>query len=188
VAALLVSAFVVGYAIGALSPATMLARRRGVDLAAAGSGNPGATNAGRVLGRRAGVVVGVLDAAKGAVPAAAFGAADYRAGLLAGFAAVIGHISSPLLRGRGGRGVATSAGAVLGAHPLLLPIVLAVWIGVVAVSRWVALGSMLAAAALPLAAYALDRDDSLTLIWAGTLALIVIARHQSHLRPRRPRT
>jgi glycerol-3-phosphate acyltransferase PlsY len=185
-AALLVAAFVVGYAVGALSPATMLARRRGVDLSAAGSGNPGATNAGRVLGRRAGVVVGVLDAVKGAVPAAAFGAADYRAGLLAGLAAVVGHISSPLLRGRGGRGVATSAGAILGSHPLLLPIVLGVWIVVVAASRWVALGSMLAAAALPLAAYALYRDDSLTLLWAGTLALIVIARHRSHLR-RRPR-
>jgi acyl phosphate:glycerol-3-phosphate acyltransferase len=187
VGGLLVAAFVVGYLVGALSPATMLARRRGVDLAAAGSGNPGATNAGRLLGRRAGVVVGLLDAAKGAVPAAAFGAADYRAGLLAGLAAVLGHISSPFLRGRGGRGVATSAGAILGSHPLLLPIVLAVWIAVVAVSRWVALGSILGAATLPPAAYLLYRDQPLTLLWSGILAIIVIARHESHLRAGRRR-
>jgi acyl phosphate:glycerol-3-phosphate acyltransferase len=186
-AALLAVAFVAGYVVGALSPATMLARRRGVDLATAGSGNPGATNAGRVLGRRAGVVVGLLDAAKGAVPAAAFGAADYRAGLLAGLAAVIGHISSPFLRGRGGRGVATSAGAILGSHPLLLPIVLAVWIAVVAITRWVALGSILGAATLPLAAYLLRRDEPLTLIWSGILAIIVIVRHESHLRAGRRR-
>src|SRR5439155_21945579 len=111
----------VGYLVGGLSPATLLARRRGVDLTKSGSGNPGATNASRLLGRRAGVLVGLLDLVKGALPAAAFGLADARAGLVAGFAAVLGHGSSPYLRGRGGKGVATSAGAVLGSQPVLLP-------------------------------------------------------------------
>jgi len=178
---LLAVATVAGYLVGAVSPATLLARRRGVDLATAGSGNPGATNAGRVLGRRAGVLVGLLDVAKGALPAAAFGLAASRAGLVAGFAAVIGHISSPFLRGRGGKGVATSAGAVLGSHPVLVPIVFAVWAVVVAVFRWVALASMVAAAALPVAAYLLGFPRG-TLLWAAALAAVVIVRHQANVR------
>ncbi len=67
-ALLLAAAAVAGYLVGAVSPATLLARRRGIDLASSGSGNPGATNAGRVLGRRTGLVVGLLDVAKGALP------------------------------------------------------------------------------------------------------------------------
>jgi glycerol-3-phosphate acyltransferase PlsY len=177
---LLVPAAVVGYLVGALSPATLLARRRGVDLAATGSGNPGATNVGRALGRAAGVVVGLLDVAKGALPAAGFSVADHRAGLLAGFAAVLGHVTSPFLRGRGGRGVATSAGAVLGSHPLLLPVLLGVWLVVVALSRWVTLGSIVAALALPVAAYLLGYRR-LDLLWAAAIAAVVFYRHRSNI-------
>jgi len=72
-------ALVLGYATGSLSPAVLIARARGIDLRVVGSGNPGATNAGRAMGRRAGVVVGLLDVAKGAAPAVAFGAVDHRA-------------------------------------------------------------------------------------------------------------
>lgn len=182
-ALLLAGAAVLGYLVGALSPATLLARRRGVDLTAAGSGNPGATNAGRVLGRRAGVAVALLDLVKGAVPAAAFSLADARAGLLAGFAAVLGHVTSPYLRGRGGKGVATSAGAVLGSQPVLLPVVLGVWVVVVLVSRWVALASMVAALALPVGAYLLDARGP-TLLWAAALAAVVVIRHQPNVRAR----
>jgi glycerol-3-phosphate acyltransferase PlsY len=180
-ALLLALAAVVGYLVGAISPATLLARRRGIDLAAAGSGNPGATNVGRVLGRRAGLVVALLDVAKGALPAVALGLADGRAGLLAGFAAVIGHVTSPFLRGRGGKGVATSAGAVLGSHPVLMPVVLAVWLLVVLLSRWVALASMTAAASLPGAAYLLGFRGA-DLLWAGSLAAVVVVRHQANVR------
>jgi glycerol-3-phosphate acyltransferase PlsY len=180
---LLVAAAAVGYVAGAISPATLLAKRRGVDLASSGSGNPGATNVGRTLGRTAGVVVGLLDLAKGAVPAAAFGAADHRAGLLAGFAAVLGHVTSPFLRGRGGRGVATSAGAVLGSRPLLLPILLGVWVVVVASSRWVTLGSILAAIALPVGALALGYPP-LDLLWTVAIAAVVIYRHRSNIQAR----
>jgi glycerol-3-phosphate acyltransferase PlsY len=180
---LLALAGVGGYLVGAVSPATLLARRRGVDLAQAGSGNPGATNVGRTLGRAAGVLVGLLDLGKGAVPAAAFGAADHRAGLLAGFAAVVGHVTSPFLRGRGGRGVATSAGAVLGSHPALLPVLLGVWLVVVLVSRWVTLGSIVSALALPLAGYLLGYRR-LDLLWAAAIAALVVYRHRSNIRSR----
>jgi len=180
---LLAGAAVLGYLVGAVSPATLLARRRGVDLATAGSGNPGATNAGRVLGRRVGVVVALLDVLKGAVPAAAFGLVDHRAGLLAGFAAVLGHVTSPFLRGRGGKGVATSAGAVLGSQPALVPVALAVWVAVMLVSRWVALASMAAALALPVGAWLLGARGA-TLVWAAALAAVVVVRHQANVRAR----
>ena len=178
--ALLVAAAVTGYLLGAVSPATLVARRRGVDLRSIGSGNPGATNVGRALGRRTGVVVAVLDVLKGLLPAAAFGAVDHRAGLLAGLAAVVGHISSPFLRGRGGRGVATAAGAVLASHPLWGLVVLVVWVAVVAVGRWVTLASMSAAVAVLAVALVAGEDR----LWALLLAGIILARHQPNIARR----
>jgi glycerol-3-phosphate acyltransferase PlsY len=169
-----------GYLLGAVSPATLFARRAGADLRASGSGNPGATNAGRLLGRRVGVLVAVLDVLKGAVPAVLLGVlVSHRAGLVAGLAAVVGHVTSPYLRGRGGKGVATAAGAVLGSHPLWAPFVLLAWVGVVAVTRWVALGSVVAA--LSIAAVALvARAPFADLLWALAIASVVVGRHRTN--------
>lgn len=177
----------VGYLVGSVSTATLAARRRGVDLRTVGSGNPGATNVGRALGRRAGVAVALLDVLKGLLPAAGFGMVDHRAGLLAGVAAVLGHVTSPWLRGRGGRGVATAAGALIGSHPLWAPVVLAVWVVVVALTRWVTLASVTAAVTISLVALVAGEDQ----LWASVLMLIVLVRHQPNLAgrygDRRPR-
>ena len=175
----LVAAAVTGYLLGSLSPATLVARRRGMDLRGSGSGNPGATNVGRVLGRRYGVLIALLDVAKGAAPAAVFGAWQPTAGLVAGLAAVLGHITSPWLRGRGGKGVATAAGAIVGSHPRWAPVVLLVWLLVVAVTRWVALASTAAAVAVPVCAVAAGADRA-DLAWAVALALLVVARHRTN--------
>ena len=174
----LVLATVVGYLVGAVSPATLISHARGVDLRVIGSGNPGASNAGRALGRRTGVLIALLDVAKGAAPAFAFALHDHRAGLAAGLAAVIGHVTSPYLRGRGGKGVATAAGAILGSHPLWLVVVLVTWLVVLAASRWIALASVSAAVAVLVTALA-DQDD---IWWAAAIALIVVLRHSSNLR------
>jgi glycerol-3-phosphate acyltransferase PlsY len=179
-AGLLVSAGTVGYLAGSVSTATLVARRGGVDLRAIGSGNPGATNVGRALGRRAGVVVALLDVGKGLLPAAGFGLVDHRAGLVAGVAAVAGHVTSPFLRGRGGRGAATAAGAVIGSHPLWAPVVLLVWVVVVAASRWVALASVSAALSVLVVAAVAGEDVA----WAAALALVVVVRHQPNLARR----
>jgi glycerol-3-phosphate acyltransferase PlsY len=173
---IVVAAAVVGYLFGALTPATWLARRHGVDLRGVGSGNPGASNAGRALGRRKGAVVAVLDVLKGVVPAAGFGIVDHRAGLVAGIAAVLGHVFSPFLRGRGGKGVATAMGAILGSHPLWALIVLVVWLLVLAASRWIALASVVAALSVVVVAI-VDRDD---VFWAAAIAGIVVIRHWSN--------
>jgi glycerol-3-phosphate acyltransferase PlsY len=176
--ATLILAALVGYLVGAVSPATLLAHARGVDLRAVGSGNPGASNVGRALGRRAGAVVALLDVAKGALPSSGFALADHRAGLIAGLAAVLGHVTSPYLRGRGGKGVATAAGAILGSHPLWLVFVLATWLAVLGVSRWIALASISAALAVLVCAVVAGHD----VWWAAVITVIVVARHTSNLR------
>ena len=178
--ATLLLAALVGYLAGALSPATLIAARRGVDLREVGSGNPGAANAGRAMGRRTGVAVAVLDVLKGLIPAAVLGTVDHTAGLLAGFAAVLGHVTSPFLRGRGGKGVATAAGAILGAQPFWAPVVLVVWVVVLATSRWIALASV--AAALCVLGIALVRGEDV--LWALGLAAVIVVRHRANLMRR----
>lgn len=173
-------AAVVGYLLGAVSPATWIAARRGIDLRGVGSGNPGASNAGRALGRRTGVAVAVLDVVKGFAVAAGFGYLDHRAGLVAGVAAVLGHVTSPFLRGRGGKGVAAALGAILGSHPLWAPVVLLVWVLVVATSRWIALASVSAAVSVLVVAIVVGED----VIWAAALAAIVVARHRRNFAAR----
>ncbi len=174
---LAVAAALVGYLVGSVSPATLVAGARGVDLRAVGSGNPGAANAGRALGRATGVLIALLDVVKGAAPAAAFGHADHRAGLVAGVAAVLGHVTSPFLRGRGGKGVATAAGAILGSHLLWAVPVLVTWLVVLAVGRWIALASVCAALAVLVVALLVGQD----VLWAGLLAAVVVVRHQANL-------
>lgn len=114
------AAVIAAYLLGSLSPALWIARCRGVDIRAVGSGNPGATNVGRALGRQAGLTVLALDALKGALPTlggvAAFGATDARTAAM-GVAAVAGHVW-PIWHGlRGGRGAATGLGALFAVAP-----------------------------------------------------------------------
>jgi glycerol-3-phosphate acyltransferase PlsY len=180
-------AAVAAFLVGAVNPATILARILGKDLRHAGSGNPGATNAGRVLGVRWGVVVGILDVVKGLVPVLV---AQHLLGpfpaLCVGLAVVLGHIWSPFLRGQGGKGVATSLGAILAVQPwfglaMVVVFALLVWrmrwvagasvsacllllvLGVVTWLRWVPFGS---------------RETGL---WCVVLALVVVYRHRRNI-------
>ncbi len=109
---------VVCFLIGSINPATLLARALGRDLRASGSGNPGAANAGRVLGRKWGALVLVLDVLKAYLPTlVVLRTTGLVAALVAGFAVVLGHVFSPFLRGRGGKGVACALGTVLAIEP-----------------------------------------------------------------------
>lgn len=181
-----VLAIVVGYAIGAINPAALVARTFGVDLAQVGSGNPGATNVGRALGPRWAVLVGFLDILKGFVPAFAFGLlVSQTAGELAGIAAVAGHVTSPFLRGRGGKGVATTLGAILGVQPLLaIPVLVGFGIGV-AVSRRVGIGAVSGAVVLTLSGlvgYLVGWIDAADMAFAVVLGLLVVWRHVRNIR------
>ncbi len=176
----------VGYLLGSISPAVYVARVFGVDLYASGSGNPGATNVGRTLGARWGVIVGVIDIAKGFVPAALFGIyVGEIAGEVAGLAAVLGHITSPFLKGRGGKGVATTLGAILGVQPwLAIPVLITFGLGL-AIWHRVGLGAALAAIVLALsgvvgwAAGLLDPSDA---VFAVVMAGLVLGRHIGNIR------
>ncbi len=176
----------VGYLIGSVNPAAIVARIFHVDLRSTGSGNPGATNVGRALGPRWAVLVGALDILKGFVPAVLFGyLGGQTAGEVAGLAAVLGHITSPFLKGRGGKGVATTLGAILGVTPLLaLPVLAAFGIGV-AIWHRVGLGAVLGAVMLgvsAIVAYAAGWLDQADMWFALVLAAMVLVRHQRNLR------
>ena len=181
-----VLAAVAGYALGAVNPAALIARVFGIDIRATGSGNPGATNVGRALGARWAVLVGFLDILKGFVPAVAFGMwLGQTAGEVAGIAAVLGHVTSPYLRGRGGKGVATTLGAILGVQPwLALPVLAAFGLGVALWHR-VGLGAVLGAIALVasgLVGWMTGWIDEADMWFAVVLGMLVLVRHQRNLR------
>jgi glycerol-3-phosphate acyltransferase PlsY len=176
----------VAFLVGSLNPATTIARVLGKDLASSGSGNPGATNAGRVLGRKWGVVVGILDVLKGLVPTVVAGQAfGAYAAYAVGIAAVLGHIWSPFLRGRGGKGVATTLGVILGVHPWVALVVVAVFGAGVALTRWVAAGSIFGALAMVGVAVLIwtghAPGDVWTGLWLTAIALLVLGRHKNNV-------
>ena len=181
-------ALVVGaYLLGAVSPAAILARWRGVDLRTSGSGNPGATNAGRALGARWGVLVGALDVIKGALPAAvALALVGRPAAYLVAVAAVVGHVTSPFLRGRGGKGVATSLGVLLVLAWQWVGAVVAVFVVVVVLTRWVAGASVAAAGALLPVSLVLGPVWGAPADWWSrgfglVLVVVVLGRHRTNL-------
>lgn len=142
---------VFAHLIGTFPSAHLVARAKGVDITTSGSGNPGASNVARVLGWRWGVWVFVLDAAKGAVAAGLGLWALGRPGAyVLGALAILGHVYPVTRRFRGGKGVATGAGVLLVVHPILAPLVVALWWVVQRVTGTAAIGSILAVAAVPL--------------------------------------
>jgi glycerol-3-phosphate acyltransferase PlsY len=177
-------AALMGFFVGSVSPATIIATVLHSDLRQ-GSGNPGATNAGRLLGVRWGVVVGVLDVLKGLVPTLlALLLGDRRTAYAVGLACVLGHVLSPFLRGRGGKGVATSMGAVLAVFPLYALAMLVVFGLMLWRTRWVAASSIAAALLLMLyAAFApLPEPVALGRAWGICIALLVMVRHHGNIR------
>jgi glycerol-3-phosphate acyltransferase PlsY len=178
------AAAVLGFFVGSINPATIVARIRHADLRQ-GSGNPGATNVGRVLGLRWGVVVGLLDVLKGFLPTfLALVLVDRLAAYVVGLATVLGHVLSPFLRGRGGKGVATSLGTILAVFPWFALGMLVVFAMMLWWTRWVA-GSSIAAAGL-LALYAglapLPDPAAAGRVWGICVAVLVIVRHEGNIK------
>jgi glycerol-3-phosphate acyltransferase PlsY len=177
------SVLVIGYAIGSIPFALLLARRWGAeDLRRVGSGNLGAANVLRAIGVRAGVVVALLDIAKGAasVVVASRMSAEANAPALAGLAAIVGHIYPVWLRFRGGKGVATACGVFSVLTPLALPPALFIFIVTVWATKYVSLGSVAASAALPPIAYAAGSSPS-AFGAACAAAALILFRHRSNL-------
>ena len=199
------------YLAGSIPFGLLIGKARGVDVRTKGSGNIGATNVGRVLGKRWGLTCFGLDVLKGLVPTTVAGLVEGvwgastitsgQAGAWLGVAAcsVVGHMFPVWLKFKGGKGVATGLGACLGVHPFLsIPALssLAVWIACVKATRYVGLSSSLAAVCLPLLVWlwhgmglwsALTGQegggDGLVVFVAGTsvLGAVVLIKHRGNL-------
>jgi glycerol-3-phosphate acyltransferase PlsY len=167
-----------GFGAGAIPFGVILARTlAGVDIQAHGSGNIGATNVARVLGVVPGVIVLVLDAAKGALPTwLALGASDPRIALATGAAAILGHCFSPWLGFRGGKGVATAFGVFLVLTPALAALAVLVFAVVFALTRVPALGSLAGVASIAALLIWQRAQDPALLALATTLLLIYTHR------------
>ena len=138
--------FAIAYVLGAIPFGVLIARANGVDLFTVGSGNTGATNVYRVLGKGPGLTVFALDVLKGLVPALAthlFFSADW--GLVVGLVAVAGHSLSPFIGFRGGKGISTGLGALLGSYPAVALGALGVFLVVFGVTGYVSLASIASA-------------------------------------------
>jgi glycerol-3-phosphate acyltransferase PlsY len=173
---------VAAYLLGTFPTAAMVGRVTGHDPTAEGSGNPGATNVYRTSGRGAGLAVLVIDLAKGAL-AAGLGllVGDHLLGLIAGAAAVLGHVAPVGRRFRGGKGVATAAGMAILLYPALSLVMGVVFALTVAVTRRSSVGSLVLAVLLPIGVAVTGHTGTEVLITAG-VSLVVIARHHENIR------
>jgi len=190
---------VLAYLVGSIPFGVIVAKSRGVDLLKTGSGNVGATNVARTLGRKWGLLVFLLDMLKGLAPMLAAWmiinpaggfptVAQQFAWLAVGFAVIAGHVFSIFLGFRGGKGVATALGVVLGVWPYFTLAGLAafgVWIIVLSASRYVSLASIVAAGAFAVltAAFNPGRLAALWPLMSFALAMIalIILRHRSNI-------
>ncbi|MFH0901055.1 MAG: glycerol-3-phosphate 1-O-acyltransferase PlsY [Pseudomonadota bacterium] len=183
----IVGALVLAYLAGSIPTGLLVARLCGVDIRRVGSGNIGATNVARNLGKKIGIVVLLADMIKGFVPAAVArsfwrdvpGADWATAGVC--LAAVLGHVFPVWLRFRGGKGVATVLGVSLAVAPLATGAALLAYVAMFAAFRISSIGSLSAATALPVAV-AIQGESRAILVLAIALGLTIVLRHRENIR------
>src|SRR3989338_3854623 len=184
---------VVAYLIGSIPTAYLVAKRvRGIDILEHGSGNIGATNVFRTMGKKWGALVLAADVLKGwavvAILAPTAGAfpevSSSLRQLLFGAAAIAGHTWTPWLKLKGGKGIAASAGVLIRIFPLASLIVIAIWAVCFLIWRYVSLASIVASASFPILLLILHRDlDSFGIIFLISLLLtgLLIYNHRSNI-------
>ena len=174
---------IIGYLLGAISFAVIIARSKGVDIFKEGSGNPGATNVKRILGKKWGHAVFTLDALKGftatVLPLMVYG--DDRLAIIGLIAAILGHSFSVFLKFRGGKGVATTIGGLLVLMCPVLLLGLVVWLIIFYTKKVVALASIFFAGSLPSSAYFIYGTEDPRFYLGLVLALLIVVRHRSNI-------
>jgi len=173
------------YLLGAVPFGVLVARGAGMnDLRRHGSGNIGATNVSRTLGRKAGAVTLACDVLKGAGPVwlSAWLSPTPWVPVAAAGAAVLGHVFPVYLRFRGGKGVATGFGVLMALHVLTALLAVGVWVAAARLSRISSVGALAAYAALPLLAWWTGPADPYFVPFTGALAVLVILRHTANIR------
>jgi acyl phosphate:glycerol-3-phosphate acyltransferase len=180
-------ALVAAYVVGSIDFAVIVARMHGVDIRQVGSGNPGASNVLRSIGRVPAAMVLMGDTLKGVIGAAmgmiAAGTVDFQSewAFLAGLAAVIGHCYPIFHRFRGGKGVATGLGVLFYTVPLVGAIVVAVWLVLVKLTKTASISSLtVVAASIPLAMW--QGVTGMSLVWLLAIVGLVVWRHRANIR------
>ena len=181
----IVLACTLGYLLGSISFATLIAKKHGIDIFKEGSGNPGATNVKRVIGKKAGNTVFVLDFLKGFVAALIpllLGSIENREllSICALIAAIAGHSFSIFLKFRGGKGVATTMGGFLALAPWVLIIGAVVWLITFYSLRYVSLASMLFGVSLPISSFIM-KESQWILGFCTLIACLLIVLHRSNI-------
>lgn len=179
---------IVAYLIGSISSAVWVGKRfYGLDIREHGSKNAGATNMLRVLGRRAALPVFAFDFAKGAGAVMLYNLSPYKGTdfefylkLILAVAVVLGHIFPIFSNFKGGKGVATLAGAVLAINPLVISICAVIFFVVLAISHYVSLSSMTAGIMFPILSFFIDKDIKM-LIFGTAVAVLLIYTHRKNV-------
>jgi len=178
------------YLLGSIPTGFLVAKAKGIDIRSVGSGNIGATNAMRVLGKPAGIFVLLMDAAKGfaAVWLASLMLKDNSIAdlqtlrVVAGIFAVLGHNYTCWLKFKGGKGIATTAGVYLALAPCALLVALAVFILAILLTRYVSVGSIAGAIALPATVWAMTPHNLFLGIVTTALGVLAIYKHKSNIQ------
>ena len=179
------------YLLGSIPTGFVAGKAYGIDIRTVGSGNMGATNVFRTLGKKAGIIVLLVDALKGYTAVWISGsllqvfdllgadAENYR--IVAGIFAVLGHNFTCWLKFKGGKGIATSAGVFLALAPVAVGVAVGAWIIAFALSRYVSVASIAAAIALPTAVWLSKENLTLRLVTVA-LGLLAIAKHKGNIK------
>jgi len=188
------------YLIGSIPTGFLVAKAKGIDIRSVGSGNIGATNAMRVLGKPAGIFVLLMDVAKGFVACALavlyfeffvpgpdhfddeYWILSGRLMLIAGIFAVLGHNYTCWLKFKGGKGIATTAGVYLALAPWAVLAALVVFILAVLITRYVSVGSISAAVALPATVWIMSPDDLFLGFVTTALGVMAVYKHKSNIQ------
>jgi len=185
---------VAAYLLGSIPTGFLVAKAKGIDIRTVGSGKIGATNVFRALGVPAGVAVLLVDALKGWVAVVLVSRAVYHwilpgsdvqerewLAICAGLSAILGHNYTCWLHFKGGKGIATSAGVLLALVPWSLLIIFSIWLIVFALTRYVSMASIAAAASLPLAAW-LTKESPIMVLITGAMGALAIYKHKGNIQ------
>jgi len=172
---------VAAYLLGSVPTGLLLGKLYGIDVRNTGSGNIGATNLYRTVGRKVGILTLIGDCLKGMIPVllVSYAGFSFEYAAWVGLAAFLGHVYTVFLKFKGGKGVATALGVFLAISPLAVSIALTVFVLLVLKWRYVSLGSVAAAAVMPAAVYFLDGRGELVVVTLLIAAVVIVKHHQN---------
>jgi acyl phosphate:glycerol-3-phosphate acyltransferase len=176
-------AFIGSYILGSIPFGYVVGKVKGYDIRKEGSGNIGSTNVFRVVGKKEGIFVFVLDFLKGYLPVLYFTNISVLAGILALLGAIAGHMTTPFLKFKGGKGVATGFGGVIALMPLPAVLAFGIWVLLVAIFRRVSIGSLGAAISLPIFYFYIGNPMiKIVLYFSILIAVLVILTHRKNIK------